>query len=102
MSTAKGETSLLVPLFKGTVDVLVYVGDIDAKYQTQWDCGFVLHLDEETGIQPLTGDLIFQYHLFRVGVGPAAREAAGQEGVTGQGEVDEHVDKPEGAVERTS
>ncbi|KAK3933775.1 hypothetical protein QBC46DRAFT_414495 [Diplogelasinospora grovesii] len=58
--TGKGEISLLVPLFKGTMNVLV--GDSDAEYRIQWDCGFVLHPDEDTGIRPLTGDRIVHYN----------------------------------------
>ncbi len=93
-----GETCLLVPLFKGTTDMLLCVRNSNTKYQIRWDCGFVLHLVEETGIRPLTGDLIFHYNLFRL----AARGAVG-EGVAGQeGEVNEPAGKAGGAGERTS
>ncbi len=75
--TTKGETSLLVPLFKGTRDVLVRVRGSDATYEIRWDGRFALHLLEETGILPLTEDLIFQNNLFRL------RGAAGEEGGEG-------------------
>ena len=108
MWTGESETSLLVPLFKGVMDILVCVRDSDTKYQIQWDCGFILHLDEKTGIRSLIGDLTFHYNPFRLGVGPAVREAAGQEGLAGmevteqEGEVDERSGNTRGAVERTS
>ncbi len=63
----------MVPLFKDTIDVLVCVRNSDAKYQIQWDCRSVLRLDEETGIRPLTGDIILHYNVFLF-------RAAGQEG----------------------
>ncbi|KAK4097780.1 hypothetical protein N658DRAFT_500094, partial [Parathielavia hyrcaniae] len=62
--TRKRQTSLLVPLFKGTTEVSVRVRGSDAEYRTEWNCESVLHLDEDTGIRPLTGDLVFHYNLF--------------------------------------
>lgn len=68
----------------------------DIKHEIRWECGFALHLVEETGILPLTGDLIFQINLFRLRVGLAV-------GVAGQeGEVNEPADKIRGAGETTS
>ena len=57
-------------------------------YEIRWDCGFALHPVEETGILPLTGDLIFQNNLYRLRVGPVARGVAGDEGGQ-EGEVNE-------------
>ena len=91
--TRKDQTSLLVPLFNGTMEVLVRVWGSDAEYRIEWNCGFVLQLDEETGIQPLAENLIFHYNLFRLQVGSATAGAADQEeeGVEGAG-------KTQGAV----
>ncbi|KAK3934107.1 hypothetical protein QBC46DRAFT_400671 [Diplogelasinospora grovesii] len=37
--TNKGQTCLLVPFFKGTMEVLVRVLDSDAEYLIKWECG---------------------------------------------------------------
>ncbi|KAH6641096.1 hypothetical protein F5144DRAFT_627179 [Chaetomium tenue] len=77
--TKKGETSLVIPLFIGTTEVLVRAWDSNAGYQIQWYSEFVLHLDEETGIRPLAQDLIFHYNLFRLEGNAQAERPAEQE-----------------------
>lgn len=80
--TRKGHASLLVPFFNGTMEVLVRVWGSDVEYRIQWNCGFILHLDEDTGIRPLTGDLIFHYNLFHLKVSPAEQEEEGDKGAS--------------------
>jgi hypothetical protein len=74
--TNKGQTCLIVPFFKGTMEVLVRVLDSDAEYLIKWECGSILHLNEETGIRAVTGDPIFHYNLFLLEAGRAAATAA--------------------------
>ncbi|KAK0713951.1 hypothetical protein B0T26DRAFT_719103 [Lasiosphaeria miniovina] len=64
--TDNGYVCLIVPFFKGTMEVLVRILGSSDEYSIKWESGSVLHLDEATGILPLQGDLIFYYSLFYV------------------------------------
>ncbi len=85
----KGYTSLLVPFFDGTIQVLVRALDGDEEDQTDWECGSILHLGEGTGIRPLTGDIVFLCNLFRLAAGQEATAENGSDGNAGASCIDE-------------
>ena len=58
-------TSLLVPFFDRTTRVLVCGGSGD-DVPVDWPPGFILHLDEDTGIRPLAEDFVFHLTQFEL------------------------------------
>jgi hypothetical protein len=63
--TKKGHTSLMVPLFKGAVEISVRAWQSGTTHSILWACENALQLDEETGIRPLEEDLVFHYNYFQ-------------------------------------
>ena len=85
LRTNKGYTSLMVPFFDGTVQVSVYDLGGDGAAEIDWGCEFILHLDEGTGIRPLTKDIDFLCSLFRLTARQEAmveKEGGGDVGVS--------------------
>lgn len=66
--TDDGYTSVLVPLFDGTIQVSLRAQGSDEESRIDWGCEFILHLNEKMGIRPLSEDIVFHLNLLRLAI----------------------------------